>query len=331
LSLFPGRESLDELPRAEDCELFWLDLRSARPSDIEWVGHRYQLHALAIEDCLHADQRPKVEDYSGHLFVVAHAFELPKALSLSMSDAGAPEHLDELLNSPLEEQIRELHSFLLPNGVITVHDGVIRSLEVQLQKAAQDRTWLPLTSDLLLHRVLDALVEAQPRYLDVLDQAIEALDQEVLVERRGAHALERVHALQNHLNFVRRVLGPEGEVFKQLHEEDFAGIRKESLPWFRDLLDHSVRIQARIAELRENLWTIRDAFLAIAAHRTNEAMRRLTVLSVIFLPLTFITGFFGMNFEALPYGNVLFLQGLLAVVILLPLGMLLWFASKRWW
>jgi len=83
-------------------------------------------------------------------------------------------------------------------------------------------------------------------------------------------------------------------------------------------------------ELRENLWTIREAHLAIAAHRTNEAMRRLTIFSVVFLPLTFITGFFGMNFQSIPYHRAEFLAATVLLVTILPILMLLWFAKRRW-
>jgi len=323
--------SLDELPDPALCDLMWVDLQGGAPSDIEWLGKRFALHPLAIEDCLHADQRPKVEDYSGHLFVVIHSFETVRAASPSASrNLDLKKLREDALEAASEEQIRELHSFLLPHAVLTVHDRDIRVIDDLIQKMAMDRSLIPSSADLFFHRILDGVVEAQPRYLELLDEAIEQLDQEVLVERRGEKALERVHEIQNRLNFVRRVLVPEGEVFEMLHEERYPQIRESSLPWFRDLLDHSVRVQNRIEDLRENLWTIRDAFLAIAAHRTNEAMRRLTVLSVIFLPLTFITGFFGMNFSALPYDEIKLLWVLIGVVVFLPLAMMGWFSSRRW-
>jgi|GEM_PF-622064 len=328
---FQEHATRDALPELSQCELLWVDLQGGSPSDIEWLGRRFALHPLAIEDCLHADQRPKVEDYLGHLFVVIHSFETARP-----AHGGGSRKVDvhllreQALEAASEEQLRELHSFLLPQAVLTVHDGEIRVIDELLQKLALDRSLIPASPDLLLHRVLDGVVEAQPRYLELLDEAIEQLDQEVLVERRGEKALERVHELQNRINFVRRVLAPEGEVFEMLHEERYPQIRESSLPWYRDLLDHSVRVQNRIEDLRENLWTIRDAFLAIAAHRTNEAMRRLTVLSVIFLPLTFITGFFGMNFTALPYEEVDLLRALIAVVVLVPLVMLGWFNTRKW-
>ncbi len=328
---FQDYSSLEALPDPALCDLIWVDLQGGHPSDIEWLGRRFALHPLAIEDCLHADQRPKVEDYSGHLFVVIHSFEVARAAATGASRKVDLKKLrEEALAAASEEQVRELHSFLLPHAVLTVHDGDIRVIDELIQKMALDRSLIPSSADLLLYRVLDGVVEAQPRYLELLDEAIEQLDQEVLVERRGERALERVHELQDRLNFVRRVLVPEGEVFEMLHEERYPQIRETSIPWFRDLLDHSVRVQTRIEVLRENLWTIRDAFLAIAAHRTNEAMRRLTVFSVIFLPLTFVTGFFGMNFSALPYDDVRLLWGLIAVVVLVPVGMMGWFSARKW-
>ncbi len=321
---FDRVDSVDAMAELSSVELLWVDLCGASSDEIERIGLRFHLHPLAIEDCLHADQRPKVEEYAGHTFVVLHSFEVPDQSPGITRSEDAPAILDEA-------QVRELHCFLLPNAVITVHEGNIKAVEILLNRFAQDRSQLPNGSDLLLHRILDGLVDEQPRYLDELDEAMERLDQEVLGAKHGRKALATVHQFQHRLNFVRRILVPQREVLKKLYEGSIPQLRQSSLPWYRDLLDHVLRVHTQLENTRENLWTIRDAHLAIAAHRTNEAMRRLTVFSVIFLPLTFLTGFFGMNFEAIPYQSRELFFVLLALVVALPIAMVTWVAQKRWW
>lgn len=324
LSRFSQEHSLDSLVAPSLSEgMLWVDLIAPSRDEIESIGRKFQLHPLAVEDCLHADQRPKVEDYAAHLFVVLHSFETPEPTSLK--SLGHPE-----FNATIEENIRELHLFLQPGVIITVHDGTIEAIETLFQKCSQDRNHLTQSTDFLMQKILEEVVEGQPRYLEYLDDEIQRLDEEVLQEKDPGRSLEKVHSLQNRLNFVRRVLVPQREVFQKLYADHFSQISKEALPWFRDLLDHALRIQSELEELRENLWTIREAHLAIAAHRTNEAMRRLTIFSVVFLPLTFITGFFGMNFQTIPYHRHEILLGTVLLVLTLPILMLIWFSKKRW-
>jgi len=328
LQWFEEIPSLDSLRSIEAGDHYWFDLAGADSALVEEVGRVFAFHPLAIEDCLHADQRPKVEEYAGHSFVVMHGFEWSRGAPLvqgATPNEGANPRFD------IEAQVRELHCFVTHQGVVTVHAGRLRSIEKALLRWAQDRRGLPARADELLHRILDDMLEEQPRYLDYLDEEIEALDQQVLSLRSDREAFENVHHFQKQLNQVRRILNPQKDVLLRLSESPLPEMRDQTRPWFRDLHDHSVRVHSQLENLRENLWTIRDAHLGMAAHRTNEAMRRLTVFSVIFLPLTFLTGFFGMNFEGIPYGNQSLLLGLISLVVALPAFMVLAARRGRWW
>lgn len=291
-----------------DYGVAWFDIESPKPDDLAWLGSRFHFHPLAIEDCTHFDQRPKIEEYSGHLFLVVHGLKVDGDGKL---------------------EVYELHCFISKNLVVTVHEGVLEPLEMLKQRFVRNRNLMPFQEDFLLHKILDAVMDSNPHALDVIEDEIERLDEEVLRSAQPEH-VERIHGLQQRLNRARQVLSPQREIFSAIVNGSYSEITETAAVYFRDVYDHLIRITASVEALRENLWSIREVYLAVAAHRTNETVKRLTVFSVIFLPLTFITGFFGMNFTQIPWGSAAVFALVSVCVALLPLGMLVWFHKRNW-
>jgi magnesium transporter len=292
----------------EDFDLAWVDLEAPTPDELAWLAARFHFHPLAIEDCIHRNQSAKLEEYADHVFLVLHGLA-----------AGG----DTTFGFP------ELHIFFTQNAVVTVHDGPVPALEAFREKIQRDRATLPMQSDFLLYRLLDAFVDGWPAALVPFERRLEVLDAQLL-SRDGVSRIGEVHVLQTRLNEARYLLSPQREILDGLASRAYPWISEKASVYLRDVADHVSRLVRAIEENRESLWAIRDATIALAAHRTNETMKRLTVFSVIFLPLTFVTGFFGMNFEQIPWSNERFFWVSLAAIGALPFAMLGWLRGKRW-
>jgi magnesium transporter len=288
--------------------VIWLDLEKATQEQLAWLGKRFRFHPLALEDCLHFDQRPKIEDYVNHLFVVVHGLVLRTG-----TDVG----------------ILELHCFLSRNVVVTVHEEPLDPIRILAERVERDRMALPKQADFLLHRILDLVVDGIPRALTQFEEQIEALD-DAVSQQVKPWQLDRIRAIRRRLGHVRRILAPQKEIHYVLARGSFPGISEAARVYFRDIYDHSVRVFESVDELREAVSELFDTYMAGSSLKTNETMKRLTVFSALFLPLSVITGFFGMNFEAIPWSSPKLFIAAMAVIGLLPVAMLAYFSRHRW-
>ncbi len=289
-------------------ESAWIDLEDPTSESLGWLERTYQFHPLALEDCSHANQRPKLEEYPGHLFLVLHGL------------------------CPCAKEgfrIFEFHAFLTAHVVVSVHDGDLPQVELLMDRWAQAPAQMPKGRDFVLFRVLDSVLAATPQALDELETRVEKLEDEIATSSNQV-GYETLHELQRQLTVARKHLAPAYGVLSLLVNQKIEGISKQAALYFRNLQDHIQRNVEEVDFMRETLISARDAFTARSNERTNEAMKRLTAFSVIFLPLTFITGFFGMNFEGMPWKSSWALMFTMGSVAVLPLTMLIWFRTKRW-
>jgi magnesium transporter len=289
--------------------LRWIDLESQDPAQLELLRQNFDFHPLAIEDCLHVDQRPKVEEYGEYLFLVTHGYQCRGALA--------------------EMELHELHVFLGANYIVTVHQGGIDALANVWQRAAGDLALVKRGVDFLYYLVADAMVDANFPILDLIADEIEAVETHVINRPRQAD-LERIFGLKHRLVGMRKVLSPQRDAFAALAKRGDARVSERTALHLRDVYDHLVRINESIESNRDILGNALDAYLSAAAQRTSEIMKALGIMSAIFLPLTFVTGFFGQNFEHLPFNSDLFMWSMIASLVLLPTGMLAWFRSREW-
>lgn len=289
----------------------WIDIEAQDTATLELLQQRFALHPLAIEDCLHFDQRPKVEEYADVLFLVFHALEC------HAKDAS-------------ETHPRELHVFLGASFVVTVHDVALPPLEAVLKRVSADAALGRKGADFLAYLVADAVVDSHFLHLDHISETLEEIEEAVL-GRAHKHDLERIFQLKHTLVMMRKVLSPQRDVFALLAKRGIGSLVSERTSlYFRDVYDHLVRIYESIDAARDLLGAALEAYLSMVAQRTNEIMKSLTLLSAVFLPLTFVTGFFGQNFEGLPFKSDHLMWVMVAMCGLIPLGMLLWFRSRRW-
>ena len=289
--------------------LRWVDIQAQSEVEMKILAERFQFHPLTLEDCLHFDQRPKVEEYEGYLFVVLHAF-------------ACPDHSCDA--EPLE-----VHVFLGPGYLVTVHTTDIPPLEMVWKRAVLDSGLAVRGADFLLYLISDAIVDANFPILDRINDALEAIEDSVL-EQQNPGDLTRIFELKRTLVLMRKVLSPERDVFAVLAKRGDPRISEKTALYFRDVYDHLVRIYESIDAGRDLLGNALDAYLSMNSNRTNEIMKRLTLLSAVFLPLTFITGFFGQNFEHLPFQSDALMYSMVVSCVVIPTAMVFVFRRSGW-
>jgi magnesium transporter len=289
----------------------WIDIKEQGEAEMKILSERFRFHPLTLEDCLHFDQRPKLEEYDDYLFIVLHAFG---SANESSCDA-----------EPIE-----VHLFLgRGNYLVTVHTSDVAPLDAVWKRAVADQSLGARGADFLLYLISDAIVDANFPILDRVNEALEGIEDSVL-ERHDPRDLSRIFELKRTLVLMRKVLSPERDVFALLSKRSDPRISEKNALYFRDVYDHLVRIYESIDAGRDLLGNALDAYLSMTSNRTNEIMKRLTLLSAVFLPLTFITGFFGQNFEHLPFHSDALMYAMVACCLAIPTVMVLVFKRSGW-
>lgn len=293
----------------------WIDLAEPDVASLELLRERFRFHPLAIEDCAHLDQRPKLEEYGDHLFLVTQGFTCPGV------------RVKDLV-------LHEIHAFLGERYLVTVHADAVPALEEVWQRASAEPGTLERGADFAYYLLGDALVDSNFPILDRIADELEELEENVL-KTPTREDLARTLELKRHLVTMRKVLSPQRDTMAMLARRGHARVSERTSLYFRDVYDHLSRINESIETNRDLLSSALEAYLSAVSNRTNEIMKTLTLLSAVFLPLTFVVGFFGQNFANLPgFPGWMRSDGLsyamIAVCFATPFVMLLWFRRKRW-
>lgn len=302
---------VNELPPPANETVTWVDVGGVHKTDmLEAFGKYFSLHPLLLEDIANTDQRPKLDDYETYFFVVMKV--------LTASDRG----------DILVEQI----SFVLGrNYVLSFQENgteVFQSVRDRL-RAGKGRL-RQNGSDYLVYALIDTVVDQYFEVLEMLGERIESLQERVMADPRP-ETLKDIHALKRQLLFVRRAVWPLREAINNLSRSECPFLHEPTKVFFRDVYDHVVQIVDTIETLREMVSASLDIYLSSVSYRLNSVMRVLTVITTIFMPLSFIAGIYGMNFEYMPelkwawgYPMALGIMGMVAAV------MLLGFRWKKW-
>jgi magnesium transporter len=287
----------------------WIDVLQPTEEVMKQLAERYGLHKLAIEDCLHLDQRPKLEEYPNHQFIVLQGFT-------SKAD------------DVCELTLHEHHFFLGPDWIISVHELPFEGLEAVRQRVhAEPQATIARGVDFLLYLLTDALVDRNFPILDRFNEELEDLESEVF-ENPKPEQLQRIFEMKRALVTLRRVLSPQRDVMGFLARRGIPNVGERTALYFRDVYDHLVRLYEQIDAGRDLLGNVMDGYLSMVANKTNDITKQLTIFATIFLPLSFITGFFGQNFDFLSHQGFFWLM--LVSVTALPVGLMFWFKNKRW-
>lgn len=271
--------------------LLWVRATAPTSAEVEALAKAFHLHPLAVEDILNRNQRPKIDDYPQHLFVVLF---------------GA------VPTSGLEIELVEIHVAAGDGYVLTIADRELPALEALATTIDRRPEQGAGSADLLLYRVADAVVDSLLPILDTIDAGIDSVENEIITHPRQV-TLRRVFTLKRDLNALRRVLGPQRDLLQSLTSPRSKRIGEEAQLYLRDVYDHTVRIAEELDGFRDTVTSALDVYLSSVSNRLGEQTRRLTVVATIFLPLTFLTGFFGMNFA--------FLVGAISTTLAFAIGM----------
>jgi magnesium transporter len=255
-------------------EFFWLDLTDPGSEQATQLGEAFSFHPLPLEDMLKRNQRPKLEDYGEYMFLVYY---------------GAGEGSDGAV------QLEEVHAFLSGSYIVTSHRHPCAVLEeARKRMEAQE----PRSEQFVVYRLLDGLTDSFFPILEHLDDQMEQLDEEIFAHPTTAH-LEQITHLRRQLVELRRVVTPQRDLLARNIDDilEIPGLEADSRNYFRDVYDHAIRISDQIDSYRDLLQGTRDAYLSVVSNRLNQITKQLTLVATIFLPLSFLVGFFGQNFK----------------------------------
>ena len=307
------RKALKDLNQAtsllDDESVLWIDISIPDATGLKPLHSVFNIHPLSLEDTLETPQRPKVEEYNDYLFIVSHYLRFVK---------------DDI-------DVSQLSVFLGDGWVITVHKKDIPQLGAVEKKIMEKRPGaVSGGADALMYRIIDAIVDSYFPFLDKIEDLLEAMDEE-LMNRPEEDMIKRIHNVITDLQEIRRTLRPTKEAMNTLERLRSPLIGKDTNIYMRDVYDHVSSLQDELEQYREKAAGIFNTYLTLMSNRLNQIMKVLTIIATIFIPLTFITGLYGMNFEYMPeigfrYGYVI----VVGIMILLGVGMLLFFWRKRW-
>jgi magnesium transporter len=316
------REGDDTVAPPPPGTIRWIDLVAPDPRALELLRERFGFDNLAIADCARFGRQSKLDDYGAYLFVVVHAF--------SEQPAAAKAADPELAADALAIQIHEIHAFFNESYLVTVHDNALPAAESVWQLAARDRATLERGPSWVLFRaVVEMLEEAEPLVeritddLDAVERALVAGGEEI--------DLPGVFAIKRSVVAMRRVLRPLRDTLAAVQQR--AGdprLTPRAALHFRDAADRARRLVDMVEEARDVAATVLNANAALVAQKTNVVMKRLTVFSAVFLPLSFIVGFFGQNFTGMPFDSTAWLAVMLASMVVVPAGLVEWFKRNDW-
>lgn len=285
--------------------LRWIDMEAPGAGELEALGAELGLHATSLRDCLQPDHLSKFERYGDVAFVLVRTYD-QAALS----------------GATLRALTHKIACFLHPGGLLTVHRGQQPCLEPVFQRHQQE----PVAAPKLLVEILHGAVLTFELPLQKAEEALDRREAELFDRRAGLPSLRSIHGTKRRVRTIKRSLWRTRSAIQDLRPL-YAG----DLPTWQDLLEQTERLHAIAEELLEEASGLIHLELSISSQRTNEVMRVLTVFSAFFLPLTFIVGVYGMNFERMPelkwrYGYA-FAWALMVAIVL---GILAWFRRRGW-
>jgi len=288
----------------------WADLTAPTQDELRVLGDVFHFHPLAVEDAASALQYPKIEPYQGFLYLVLHGIDpTPKQTQFAT---------------------RDIDFFLGRNFLVTVHDGQSRSIAHLREVCSKHQHILADGPVSLLHRIVDAMVDDYRPVIEQIEDRIGKLEEQAFSghERMARHVMK----LKREVTSMRRVLIPQRDAIGRLARREFPIISDEMAYRFRDVYDHEVRLTEEAILFQDRVTGIFEVNLSSVSHRLNKVMKLLTVMSTIFLPLTVLTGMWGMNIPLphFPGGDNMQFVWVAGIMAVISLAMVALFRRNRW-
>lgn len=296
--------------------LLWLDMANEpKEGCIPILRDIFGFHPLAIDDALEESHVPKVDDWGTYLYLVLHGV---------VFDPGEEEPLST----------NELDLFLGENYLVSYRLNGMPGLEHVWETCQRDERLMQKGAGNLLYRIADEIVANYMPAVEEIDERVDQIE-DVLFDRPEPQLLEQIFSLKRALLHLRRIMSPQREVLNKLARGDFGVLQEDDKVFFRDVYDHLVRLYDIVEGLRDLVGGALETYLSVVSNRMNEVMKILAVITTLFMPISFLSGFFGMNFfqpvTSLPaWTERITFFVVLGLMILIPVGMYLWMRRRRW-
>ena len=286
----------------------WVDIEAPSEDDFEYLNGIFPLHPLACEASLSKNSRPRVTEFDEHLFVVFH----------------------EPFKGGKHVSFLQLDFFLGANFLVTTHSKSLVSIDTIKKNFETNPKLFKKGPSFITYYLLDHIVDNYFPIMDEIDQMLDEVEDIVFINNSKG-VLNQIFSLRRYVLELRKKVIPEREVLSTLAKFDSKFIDQPSIIYFRDIYDHLIRISEMVDSYRDLLTSVLDIYISTQSKKLNEVMKVLTIIATIFIPLTFVTGLYGMNFRLMPeitweygYPAALLLMALMAIV------MIVYFKKKRW-
>ncbi len=291
--------------------LVWADLAAPTAEDAAILDRVFGFHELAIEDAVSESHHPKCEPYDGYLYLILHGIDFRVA----------------------EEEFgtHDTDFFLGPNYLVTVHDPAVRTIPEVQEVIRRNGRILAEGTAALMHRIIDTMIDHYHPEVEKLEDRIDALEKEVFDGADG-EIVRRLLDMKRDIGALRRIVVPQRDVVGRLARREFPIIDSEVAYHYRDVYDHLVRLTDEALIFQDRVNGLLEAHVSNVSNRLNEVMKVLTVIATIFMPLTVLTGAYGMNIglPKFPGGDGAQFWWVLGIMLASSVAMLLWFRKRRW-
>jgi magnesium transporter len=305
--------AIEECLLPEDPRLItWISIDGLQDANIvEQIGAHFHIHPLVLEDMLNTEQRPKTDDYDGYVFTVLKSLRY-----------------DETEDEFVTDQINLV---LGPHYVLSLCQEEDGNFDPVLERLKKPRSPLRQAGpDYLAYALMDAVVDNYFVLFEKIGEKIEDLEEELVAEPNAA-TLQGIHKLKRTLISLRRSVWPLREVIANLEKIDSTRITRTTQLYLRDVYDHTVQVLETIEGYRDMVSGMLDIYLSSVSNKLNEVMKVLTIIATIFIPITFLTGVFGMNFKDMPVLDLPFaFPGSLILMACVAIFLLIYFRKKNW-
>jgi len=303
-----------ELPKLiEDPNvIFWVDLCGRDPAHDTLLTEVFKIHPLVLEDMFLDAPQPKIEDFGDYLYLVVHGLD---------RNAEQPDNIETI----------ELDLVIGPRFILTHHPTTLRSTDTVEAEIKRSAKLFAKGPSFVAHAILDHLSDHYKPLMERFDDEIELLEGRVLKDADASSVVAEIFEVKRSLAKIRRVASHQRDVVQRLARGEFDLIEESALPFYRDVADHFVRVTDLADTYRDLLGSILDMYMSVQGQKLNEIMKVLTLMSTIMLPMTFIAGIYGMNFDVMPelhhkYGY----PGAIALMAVVAIGLRVWFKKRRW-
>ncbi len=308
-----GTNNIEQAFKYEDSEqIQWINVNGlGNTEDIVALGNHFELHPLIQEDIVTTHQRPKIDEYDDFLFIVF------KMLHYNEDERLINEHVSMVLGKDYVLTFQEAEGDVFGDLRERIEHGKGR-----IRGAA---------ADYLMFAILDAVVDNYFTVIEFLSNKIEVLEDKLFDDKEDKNITQEIQDLKKDILKIRRAVMPLREVINRLEKIENPLIRPRTHKYISDLYDHIVQVNESVEIYREMIWGLMDMYMTTISNKMNEVMKVLTIMASIFIPLTFLAGIYGMNFDNMP--ELHFKNGyfyLLCVMALVFVGMVWYFRRKKW-